>query len=851
MSMIQRYSVIDDWLIVFKRATDGEYFIFHNDNAGVKDFMNGDCLLGGFNSKHYDCHILKAICCGADNALLKEINDWIIDGNQGFDHWFIKENKYWFNHFDIRDDMQVGLSLKAIEGHLGLNIEETSVPFDIDRPLTQDELDMTIHYCKHDVDTSEHLIKIRKGYLDGKIALGRMKDIDDTKAMYATNAKITAMFLGANQRKWTDEREYQYPPNLNRERIPPEVLEFFEKIHDESIPSEKLFKMKLKIIVNDCEFVYGFGGVHGAIPTYQEEEQGTRIIRNYDVASLYPSLMIYCGYTSRNVESAAFYEKVYHDRLAAKASGDKKTANTLKLCLNTTYGAMLNKYNGLHDPLMGRSVCISGQLFLTELACGYLEKCKTVQIIQINTDGVMISFDKSEYDIVQEVNAEWEKRTKFTLEEDNIRKVVQKDVNNYIIIKQDGSAKVKGGYLNYGISQAGAWNINNNATIIKKALAEFFANGVPVEETILNSNDIFEFQFIAKAGAKFKEAYHIVDGEKVPVQKVNRVYATKDERYGTLNKVKTLICDDDKEEQTQSQKIESLPLHCIIDNDNHLTIADVDKDFYIEVAKKRVNDFLGIKEINEKGRKPKMATNKTTSEKTTEGMTFLQKLFYLQTLMDEYDWEKDGKNMHQSYKFISEKQYKHNFKAARRKAGLLWECECISAEYIPAISDKMHLVKGTFLGRLTDPETGDCREYQFEGTGADNGDKALYKAYTGGLKFFLADQYLVAEGNDPELDEDPPTNEKTTEPPNMSTKPATEGERKEIKENLTNTDGEATKLQINQLKKSLKMLREADPSHEDFIQQVAESTENFTNITKIFYEKLMLKIGEMLDEVGE
>lgn len=837
-----------DWLVIFKRATDGKYFIYHNDIAAVKEFMqNSDCLLGGFNSKHYDCHILKAICCGADNALLKDINDWIIAGNQGFDHWFIKNNKYWFNHFDIRDDMQQGLSLKAIEGHLGLNVEETSVPFDIDRPLTQEELDMTIHYCKHDVDTAEHLIKIRKGYLDGKIALGRMKDIPDVKAMYATNAKITAMFLGANQRKWTDEREYQYPPNLNRERIPPEVLDFFEKIHDESIPSDKLFKMKLNIIVDDCEFVYGFGGIHGAIPTYQEEEQGTRIIRNYDVASLYPSLMIYCGYTSRNIESAAFYEKVYHDRLAAKASGDKKTANTLKLCLNTTYGAMLNKYNGLHDPLMGRSVCISGQLFLTELACGYLEACKTVKIIQINTDGVMISFDESEYDKVQAVNAEWEKRTKFTLEEDNIRKVVQKDVNNYIIVKSDGSIKVKGGYLTYGISQAGAWNINNNATIIKKALAEYFANGVPVEETILNCDDIFEFQFIAKAGAKYKEAYHIVDGKKVPVQKVNRVYATKDERYGTLSKVKTLICNDDKDEQTRSQKIESLPLHCIIDNDNHLTIAEVDKDFYIEVAKKRVNDFLGIKV--KKGRKAVMASSKKTVEKSTEGMTFLQKLFYLQTLMDEFEWEKDGKNMHQSYKFISEKQYKHNFKAARRKAGLLWECECLAAEYIPAISDKMHLVKGSFLGRLTDPETGEYREYHFEGTGADNGDKALYKAYTGGLKFFLADQYLVAEGNDPEFDED--TDADTAATPKMSTKPATEGERKEIKENLTNTDGAATKLQISQLKKSLKMLREADPAQEDFIQQVAEATDNFTNITKSACEKLMLKIGEMLDEAGE
>ena len=824
--------------------SDGEYFIFHNDKEAVRYFMKDeDVILGGFNSKHYDCHILKAICCGADNALLKEINDWIIAGNQGFDHWFIKQNKYWFNHFDIRDDMQQGLSLKAIEGHLGLNVEETSVPFDIDRPLTQEELDMTIHYCKHDVDTAEHLIKLRKGYLDGKIALGRMKDIPDTKAMYATNAKITAMFLGANQRKWTDEREYQYPPNLNRERIPKEVLAFFEQIHDDTIPSEKLFKMKLKIVVDDCEFVYGFGGIHGAIPTYQEEAQGTRIIRNYDVASLYPSLMIYCGYTSRNIESAAFYEKVYHDRLAAKASGDKKTANTLKLCLNTTYGAMLNKYNGLHDPLMGRSVCISGQLFLTELACGYLEKCKTVKIIQINTDGVMISFDKSEYDKIREVNTEWENRTKFALEEDNIRKVVQKDVNNYIIVKEDGSTKVKGGYLTYGISQAGAWNINNNATIVKKAVAEYLANGVPVEDTIRSCDDIFEFQLIAKAGAKYKEAYHIVDGEKVPVQKVNRVYATKDERYGTLGKVKTVVCDDDKEEQTRSQKIESLPEHCIIDNANRLSIADVDKEFYIQVAKKRINDFLGIKEIK-KGRKQAMATTKKTVEQPTEGMTFLQKLFYLQTLMDEIEWEKDGKNMHQSYKFISEKQYKHNFKMARRKAGLLWECECLSAEYIPAISDKMHLIRASFLGRLTDPETGDFREYHFEGTGADNGDKALYKAYTGGLKFFLADQYLVAEGNDPEFDEEAPT---PTEP-KMTTKPATEEERKEIKSDLTDSEGNATQLQLSQLKKSLKMLREADPSQEAFIHQVAEVTEEFTNISKSACEKLMLKIGELIDE---
>lgn len=98
-----------------------------------------------------------------------------------------------------------------------------------------------------------------------------------------------------------------------------------------------------------------------------------------------------------------------------------------------------------------------------------------------------------------------------------------------------------------------------------------------MEETINGCDDIFQFQIIAKAGAKYREAYHLVDGVKEPVQKVNRVYATADERYGKLFKVKA--------EDESTAKIEMLPEHCIIDNDNRLSITDVDKTFYIEMAK--------------------------------------------------------------------------------------------------------------------------------------------------------------------------------------------------------------------------------------------------------------------------
>jgi len=223
----------------------------------------------------------------------------------------------------------------------------------------------------------------------------------------------------------------------------------------------------------------------------------------------------------------------------------------------------------------------------------------------------------------------------------------------------------------------------------------------------------------------------------------------------------------------------------------------------------------------------------------TEGLTFLQKLKNLQDIMSEFSWEKDGINRHQSYKYVTEKQYKQNFKKALKQAGLIWKMETIGYEFVPAISDKMHMVICNFRGQIIDPDTGEREEYLFSGSGADNGDKALYKAVTGGHKFFLASNFNVAEDNDPESDE--------AEAPKVSNIPPTPEKREEIKQELIDKDGKATKMQINSLKKALKMLREADPEQETFIAAVAEKTENFTNIKKKACEQLILKVGEMIE----
>ena len=398
-----------DWLFVFKNKVTGEYTEIWNDNEAVEQVMTQEPLLAGFNNKHYDQFILKAVLSGFTPEEIKAVNDFIIvGGHEGWEYAPLRDCGIFFDQYDLMDDCQMGLSLKAIEAHLGMDIRETTVPFNIDRPLTEDEKREVEFYCRHDVDATDRLDDLRQGYLSSKLTLGREKGLYPAKALYMTNAKLTAAYLDAEQKPHYDEREYQYPPKLLRQYIPQEVFDFFERLKDKSIPDEVVFKEKLDLMVGGCPCTIAYGGIHGAIPCYREEATETRSIRNKDVASYYPHQMTLNGYCSRNIPSPDVYAATIERRVKAKRAGDKATANALKLVLNTTYGAMLNRYNDLYDPLMGRSVCISGQLQLLEMAEHLVQDCPTLKIIQLNTDGIMVSLDDCDVSMYQEITQEWQ-----------------------------------------------------------------------------------------------------------------------------------------------------------------------------------------------------------------------------------------------------------------------------------------------------------------------------------------------------------------------------------------------------------------------------------------------------------
>lgn len=342
-----------------------------------------------------------------------------------------------------------------------------------------------------------------------------------------------------------------------------------------------------------------------------------RILRNYDVQSYYPSLMVRNGYTSRNIPSAEDFAEVYHTRLEAKRTGDKHTDKTLKLILNTTYGASLASTNPLFDPLMGRSICISGQLYLLELAENLYQTIPELRIVALNTDGILIEFDDSNYTEVLEIIDEWQERTGFVLEEDKIRSLFQRDVNNYILVFENGKVKVKGG-LTSGIPEGGAFKINNDYVIVKQAVIDYFVNGTPARETIMGCDDIHKFQLIAKAGGGYRSVYHVApnfeaykknwqkenryrdearrvwksppflwehyNGPRRLIQRVNRVYASQSASLGTIMKVKP---------DGTVGKIGGLPDHCVVDNKNSLTIDQIDREWYVGEAERFISEYLG------------------------------------------------------------------------------------------------------------------------------------------------------------------------------------------------------------------------------------------------------------------
>lgn len=555
-----------DWLVVVMDMTAKKTHVIINSPEELEALYKANIkeIWVGFNSRHYDQYILKAILCGFDP---KKVNDYIITkGNPGwkFSSLF-RQFPLW--NYDVMLNTDVGL--KSFEGFMGNDIKETSVPFNIDRKLTPEEIAETVKYCKHDVEQTVQVFLKRTEEFNTMMYFIKHFGLS-MDYISKTKAQLTAEILGGNRKGADFDDEFQFPIldclHLNKYK---HIAEWYAnpENHDYS-------KKQDKQIVAGVEHTFAWGGGHGARAKYSAD--GVFLI--IDVTAYYPSLQKKYHFGYRVMNHPENFEFIHDSNIAYKRKGDKKARQPFKIMDNAISGQMKQKSSALYDPMSNNSICINGQLLLLDLVEHIEPYC---ELIQNNTDGIIVKLKDYEhdFDVLDDVVYEWEQRTGMKMDFDTyIGTIYQKDVNNYLLIdRKTGAVKAKGGYvmkLN---------DLSYDLPIINKALVDYMIHGIPVRRTIMECQDLREFQLVSRISSKYT---HILYGDKPIKEKCIRVFASNNPADPGVKKVHAV--------RKTTAKLTNSPEHCFIFNDDVKSVPvpdKLDRQWYIDFANKRLSDF--------------------------------------------------------------------------------------------------------------------------------------------------------------------------------------------------------------------------------------------------------------------
>lgn len=559
-----------DWMVVVINPVTHDERVIVNDVDALTALYEEHKreIWVGYNNLHYDQFIFKGILCGFDP---KAINDFIIaEGHKGWQYSNVLREVYMVNYdvFHPRTDR----GLKTHEAYLGNDICETTVPFDIDRKLTEAEIAETVKYCRHDVEQTIEVFMQRKSEFDARMDLLKMFNLP-LVYLGKTDAQLTAIILGAKRPVHPRDDEFDIVPLACLDLGP---YDFIRSWYLD--PANQDYSATLDFDIAGCPHKCAWGGLHGAIAQYA----GEGYFINVDVESYYPAEMIAHALLSRNVQDPSKFKGIRDHRIELKHAKDPRQ-KALKLVVNGTYGASKDKFNALYDPRQANMVCVNGQLMLIDLM--HKLKCGVgAEIIQSNTDGVLIrmpdDFDGGPdafYDRVDDVAYEWEHRTGMSLEFDEFTRVYQKDVNNYVLVAADGSMKTKGAY----VKKLGP--LDYDLAVVNKALVEFMVHGVPVEDTIMADDDLIDYQRVVKVSGKYKYGVH---GHERLTDRCFRVFASTRASDGMIGRVKA--------GKAKPEKFGNTSEHSFIDNgDVHGKKCPdyLDKGWYIQLAKTRLAQF--------------------------------------------------------------------------------------------------------------------------------------------------------------------------------------------------------------------------------------------------------------------
>ena len=252
-----------DWLLVLKNYRTRERVVFHNSLPNdVQNFIDMyNPIMMGYNNNGYDKFILKSILNGYTPKEVKDVNDYIISGGQGWelDLGYMKLP----TQVDLLNCIIPRKSLKELEGNIFLNITESTIDFNIQTKWNKQEYDEMLYYCDHDVDALFPIFDMLINRFKSKYIIAKLGKIDYEYALSLTDANLTAVLLGAERQEHDDPFKYVYPEQVQKEKIPKVVLDYFDDLIEHNDLDYKVEAPCLDL--GTIEFQLGLGGGHAFI----------------------------------------------------------------------------------------------------------------------------------------------------------------------------------------------------------------------------------------------------------------------------------------------------------------------------------------------------------------------------------------------------------------------------------------------------------------------------------------------------------------------------------------------------------------------------------------------------------
>lgn len=555
---------------------------FRDDRASLMQHFQylaqNQIFMIGFNNIGYDYQIIHFIFhnpqCTVEQIYAK--NESIINSQDRFgggqmlwpsDRFAPQIDLFKIYHMD---NHAKSTTLKALQINMrSESVVESSVPFGVPVTFEQIEKDV-IPYNKHDVKETKRFAHFSMEAIKFRMSLIDDFGVDvlnwaDTKI----GSKIMEKRLGDDlcyipayrdeQNNYHKKQTRQTPrhrvaladvifPYVRFER--PEFNAVLDYLRQQVLTTDQLkefggegkAKLQTKGVFTDLtafvggiKFAFGTGGIHGSVERQRVMSGNGWLIRDIDVASLYPSIGIVNRLAPEHLGErfVEVYSGLPIERKRWQKEKGKKCveANTLKLASNGVYGNSNSPFSVFYDPKYTMSITINGQLLLCMLA-EQLLKVPTLSIIQINTDGITYFVRNEHQPYAKEICKWWENLTALTLEDANYKRMFIRDVNNYIAEDLDGNLKLKGAYwtpdpLDYHASisnaQPPAWHKDLGNLVSIRAAVAAMVHGVPPETFIRMCTNPFDFM----CRIKVKKSDTLLHGGQ-PIQKTSRYFVSVD-----------------------------------------------------------------------------------------------------------------------------------------------------------------------------------------------------------------------------------------------------------------------------------------------------------------------------------